>query len=216
MDSYHILIVEDVTETAEWLKARAQTALGNTVKVSHAHTLASARNIMRGERFNIAVLDLGLPDGSGIDLIHELITSSPGITVVVATIYDDDEHIFAALRSGAAGYLLKDQSDKDIEQALIGISAGTPPVSPSVARRVIAFFHQQQHSVSQEAINLTSREQEVLILIASGMSIPEAAASLNISAHTTRGYVKDIYRKLGISTRAEASLKASRMGLLGT
>lgn len=216
MEVGRILIVEDVKETACWLEARVQAAFGAGISVRQAHTLAAARKWLQREVFDAAVVDLGLPDGNGIDLIRELMAGDRRINVVVATIYDDDAHIFSALHSGAGGYLLKDQSDEDIERALAGIREGVPPISPSVARRMMEFFVQhERHVPSPEEQRLTAREKEVLILIANGLSVIEAAASLGISAHTARGYVKDIYRKLGISSRAEASLRASRMGLLG-
>ena len=212
-DSDPVLIVEDVKETADWLAARVQVAFGAGRAVRQAHTLAAARKLVAREHFGMAILDLGLPDGNGVELIPELI--SRAITVVVATIYDDDAHIFSALRAGAGGYLLKDQGDDEIERALAGIRDGVPPISPSVARRMMDFFVQQDRlRENPETGKLTAREKEVLILIANGLSVGEASASLGISAHTTRGYVKDIYRKLGISSRAEASLTASRLGLI--
>lgn len=213
-DRDQVLIVEDVKETADWLAARVLAAWGATRTVRQAHTLAAARKLLQRESFGMAIVDLGLPDGNGVELIPEL-TAVRNITVVVATIYDDDAHIFSALRAGAGGYLLKDQGDDDIERALAGIREGVPPISPSVARRMMDFFVQQERlRENPEAEKLTGREKEVLVLIANGLSVAEASASLGISAHTTRGYVKDIYRKLGISSRAEASLSASRLGLI--
>lgn len=213
-DHAPVLVVEDVKETADWLTARVHAALGAARTVRQAHTLAAARKLMQREHFHMAILDLGLPDGNGIELIPEL-TAGRDTTVVVATIYDDDTHIFSALRAGAGGYLLKDQGDEDIEKALAGIRDGVPPISPSVARRMMDFFVQQERlRENPDNEKLTGREKEVLVLIANGLSVGEASASLGISAHTTRGYVKDIYRKLGISSRAEASLSASRLGLI--
>lgn len=212
-DSDSVLIVEDVKETADWLAARVLAAFGPDRGVRQVQTLAVARKLLQREHFGMAILDLGLPDGNGVELIPELIPR--GITVVVATIYDDDAHIFGALRAGAGGYLLKDQGDDEIERALAGIRDGVPPISPSVARRMMDFFVQQNRlREDPETGKLTGREKEVLILIANGLNVGEASASLGISTHTTRGYVKDIYRKLGISSRAEASLTASRLGLI--
>lgn len=215
-DISHVLVVEDVKETADWLTVRVQAAFGAGVRVQQAHTLAAARKLLARETFSMAVVDLGLPDGSGVELLQELAGAGRNTITVVATIYDDDAHIFSALRCGAGGYLLKDQSDEDIERALAGIREGVPPISPSVARRMMEFFVQhERHEANEGEDRLTPREKEVLILIANGLSVIEAAASLGISVHTGRGYVKEIYRKLGISSRAEASLKASRMGLIG-
>ncbi|MDP2227369.1 MAG: DNA-binding response regulator [Moraxellaceae bacterium] len=239
-----LLVVEDVPETAQWLSARAQAALGSDITVSIAHTLATARRLLKAQTsdaildtssakpaakasdrpfdmsfdrpFDMVIVDLGLPDGNGVELIQELEPARTGLTVIVATIYDDDAHIFSALRSGAQGYLLKDQSDEEIERALAGMEEGVPPISPTVARRMMEFFsqHDRHQPPTETDEGLSPREKDVLVLIASGMSVAEAAAALNISAHTVRGYVKEIYRKLGISSRAEASLRATRMGLI--
>lgn len=213
-DNDPVLIVEDVKETADWLAARVGAAFGGIRAVHLAHTLAAARKLLPRESYGMAIVDLGLPDGNGVELIPEL-KARGDLTVVVATIYDDDAHIFSALRAGAGGYLLKDQGDEEIERALAGIREGVPPISPSVARRMMDFFVQQERLREEpEAGKLTAREKEVLILIANGLSVAESAASLGISTHTARGYVKDIYRKLGISSRAEAGLTASRLGLI--
>lgn len=210
-----VLVLEDVPETAEWLRRRVQAAFGDGAAVTLAPTLAAARRLLAaGAAFDTVIVDLGLPDGNGVELIQQLAPAQSGITVVVATIYDDDAHIFSALRSGARGYLLKDQSDEDIERALAGIRDGVPPISPAVARRMMDFFAQHERHEPVDENLLSPREKDVLVLIANGMSVAEASASLGISVHTVRGYVKEIYRKLGISSRAEASLRATRMGLI--
>ena len=99
-DSDRVLIVEDVKETADWLAARVLAAFGDGRVVRQAHTLAAARKLLQREPFGMVILDLGLPDGNGVELIPEL-TAGRDTQVVVATIYDDDTHIFSALRAGA-------------------------------------------------------------------------------------------------------------------
>ena len=208
-----VLVLEDVAETARWLADRVRGAFGPDVSVSLAHTLAAARRLTGQEEFDLFIVDLGLPDGDGIDFIRDLDPVHTGANVVVMTIYDDDDHVFRALRAGARGYLLKDQTDAGIEQALSGVGADIPALSPGIARRMMDYFARPA-AVVTERCDLTQREREVLVLIAGGRSVQEVATQLAISVHTVRGYVKDIYRKLGISTRAEASLRAVRMGLM--
>lgn len=206
------LVVEDVSDSATWLADRLRAVWGNDISVDFAVTLRQARRQLAIHRYECVIVDIGLPDGSGIELLREQQSSQEAASFVVATIHDDDEHIFSALRCGARGYLLKDAPAEEIEKALHGMRDGIPPLSPAIALRMMEFF--SASPVKEEPASLTERERSVLVLIARGLSVAEAAASLQISVHTVRGYVKEIYRKLGISSRAEASLKASRMGLI--
>lgn len=206
------LILEDVPATARWLEQRLKAALGQDIQTRIFHTLAAARAGMAGET-DLSILDLGLPDGSGLELIADLQAQNPCVRILVATIYDDDQHIFNALKTGICGYLLKDQHDSDIEKALQGMMQGIPAISPAIARRMMAHFSQPAPPPEPGA-SLSPRETDVLILIGKGLNIAEAAQALGLSVHTVRGYVKDVYRKLDITSRAEAGLKASSMGLI--
>ena len=161
---------------------------------------------------DLALVDLNLPDGSGIALIKLLNDKAPNTLCVVASIYDDDLHLMPALRAGAQGFLLKDQSWEQIAELLRGIAEGRPPLSPAIARRLLAHFRPQMQSYTTEP--LTQRETEVLGIIAKGMTLPEAARLLGISSHTVSGYTKEIYRKLNVSSRAEAALTARNIGLV--
>lgn len=206
----HFLVVEDVADSVAWLSARLRAVWGDDIHVDAASTLAQARQKLASESYDVVLVDLGLPDGSGIELLQEQEAGSTRF--IVATIYDDDEHLFGALRAGAHGYLLKERPAGDIEASLRGLRDGMPPLSSAIAVRMMEFFSAPKPAPTDNP--LTERERDVLVLIAKGMSVAEAADSLGISAHTARGYVKDIYRKLGISSRAEASLRASRLGLI--
>lgn len=208
----HFLVVEDVPDSVAWLSARLRNVWGADIQIDGASTLKQARQLLGKHEYDCVIVDLGLPDGSGIDLLREQQAKPGSARFIVATIYDDDEHLFGALRAGAQGYLLKERPAADIENALRGLREGIPPLSPAIAVRMMDYFSAPKPALDENP--LTERERDVLVLIAKGMSVAEAASSLGISAHTARGYVKDIYRKLGISSRAEASLRASRMGLI--
>jgi DNA-binding NarL/FixJ family response regulator len=136
---------------------------------------------------------------------------------VVVTIHDDDEHLFPALQAGAFGYILKEQARELITEQLQRISQGEPPLSPSIARRVMAYFQAKAKPTQQAhlmpAVNLTDRESEVLLRVAKGYTLPEIGVQLGLSRHTIADYVKQIYRKLNVSSRAEAALEAQRLGL---
>lgn len=204
------LILEDLDESRHWL-SRALVESFPGICVAFSDTVAEAKRIIKaGARPDIALIDLGLPDGSGIEVIELIAQHSPTTLCVVASIFDDDKHVFPALRAGARGYLLKDQPVHIIVRALSGIAAGEPPISPAIARRMLNFFHLPIEAPPL----LTERETEVLQLVSKGLTQAESARLLGISPHTVSGYVKDIYRKLNVTSRAEAALRARDMGLV--
>lgn len=212
----HGFILEDLPESQAWLLSALHSSFPG-IAVRTAGSLREAREALTAGAGatpgpDIALVDLGLPDGSGIEIIELLQRVSPGTLCIVASIYDDDGHVFPALRAGARGYLLKDQPVAAIVQSLQGIAGGEPPLSPAIARRMLAFFHPE--SAVQAKVELTARETEVLRFIAKGMTQGETARLLGISQHTVAGYVKELYRKLNVSSRAEAALLARDMGLV--
>lgn len=205
------LVVEDLPESQRWL-ALALRASFPSIAVASAHSLREARDrLARHPAPDLALIDLGLPDGSGTDLIAELQRRAPATVCIVATIYDDDQHLFPALRAGAQGYVLKEQRWQQLAELLKGIVEGRPPLSPAIARKLLGYFRPAPPSTVDA---LTQREAEVLALIAKGVTQAEAAKVLGISTHTVCGYVKEIYRKLNVSSRAEAALTAQRLGLV--
>lgn len=205
-------ILEDLPESQAWLSRALATSFPG-IAIDTAYTLSEARaKLAGGPRPDIALIDLGLPDGSGVELIELIQRLYPATLCVVASIYDDDGHVFPALRAGARGYLLKDQPVERIVEALNGIAAGEPPLSPAIARRMLTFFRPEAPAAPEA--ELTGRETEVLRFIAKGMTQAETARLLGISQHTVAGYVKELYRKLNVSSRAEAALRARDMGLV--
>jgi DNA-binding NarL/FixJ family response regulator len=148
-------------------------------------------------------------------VVTKLRDIQPEAQSVVVTIHDDDEHLFPALQAGAFGYILKEQPRELITEQLQRISQGEPPLSPSIARRVMAHFSAkakpQANSIPN--VSLTDRESEVLLRVAKGYTLPEIGVQLGLSRHTIADYVKQIYRKLNVSSRAEAALEAQRLGL---
>jgi len=209
------LVVEDLPAPAQWLAAVLEEAFAG-IRVDVASSLAEARTILEKRSPDIALIDLGLPDGSGVDLIRDIAQSQPHCQCVVTTIYADDRHLFPALRSGASGYLLKDQPKERVVSALRGIASGEPPLSPVIAQRLLRVFGQDQAETAAQDNPLSSREREALVLIAKGYKLPEVAEQLGVTRNTAAGFIKSIYRKLNISSRAEATLEAARMGLVST
>lgn len=205
------LILDDVVDSQVWL-SQALTAAFPGITFGCTGSLAEARSWLNSNRApELALIDLGLPDGSGVELLVEMNRSAPQTLCVVASIFDDDQHLFPALRAGAQGYLLKDQPQSQIIELLKGIAGGRPPLSPAVARKMLGYFKPNPQPDQQQ---LTDRETDVLRCIAKGQTLPETARVLGISPHTVSGYVKDIYRKLNVSSRAEAALSAQQLGLV--
>lgn len=213
-----ILLLEDLPEIRAWLKTLALQVFPQA-RISESARVQDALELVKAVRFDVALVDLGLPDGSGVKVVEALHESQPDAQSVVVTIHDDDEHLFPALQAGAFGYLLKEQSREQLAEQLHRISQGEPPLSPSIARRVINYFTAQAKAKAQEAVplmphvQLTDRENDVLLRVAKGFTLPEIGQQLNLSRHTIADYVKQIYRKLNVSSRAEAALEAQRLGL---
>lgn len=206
------LLVEDHPESREWLSCLLGEAFP-CITVTAVGTLAEAREHLAQDSFNLALVDISLPDGNGVALATIIRASAPDTYVVMATIYDDDEHLFAALQAGAQGYLLKDQPRTRLVAQLEGIARGEPPLSPSISRRVLRHFRRTPNADS-DCPELSVREKEVLGFLARGYTRNDIALALDITANTVAGHVKGIYRKLDVSGRAEATLQAVRLGLI--
>ncbi len=208
------LILEDMPESQEMLREVAQTAFPN-IKVYCVADIASGMDMLNRYHFDLALIDLSLPDGSGTTVVQALSTRFPHCMIVVATLFDDDDHLFPALRAGAQGYLLKDEAPEELVKQLRGINEGHPPLSPSIARRLLSHFRvAPEKQQTKEEIQLTQREREVLSALARGITIANIGDELGISRYTVGDHVKNIYRKLNITSRAEAALQAKNMGLL--
>ena len=201
------LIVDDVP-AARLILAATLREIAPDVTIVEAGSIAEAQPVL-ARAFDLALIDLGLPDGRGSTLIRRL-KQAGGTIVAAVTVMDDDPSIEDALSAGADGYLLKD-SEAPLLRARIGrLLAGEPSLSPAIARRVLARF-----AVANAPPDdcLSARETDVLSLIARGLRAPEVAATLGISPHTVRDHIKSIYQKLDVSSRAEVTLEAQRRRL---
>ena len=206
-----VLILEDHPETREWLSGIIQQAFVE-VELHTASSLAQARKHISEHKFDLALIDLNLPDGNGVEIISEITQKHPNTYCVVATIFDDDNYLFPALEAGAQGYLLKEQTSDEFIQSLQGIIKGEPPISPAIARKMINHFHGDL--TQSDKPELSSREKEILGAIAKGLSRSEAADVLGITSNTVASHLKSIYGKLNVSNRAQATLEALRLGLV--
>lgn len=215
------LVVEDQEVVRRWL-VDVITATFPDMLVDAVGTLGEAKRWLENEEraatmpFAMVLVDLGLPDGSGIDLLRLIAVRHPNTIAIVATIYDDDAHLFGAIAAGAQGYLLKDRDRDTLSTLLRRIDAGEPPLSPSIAWRMMQHFQQRPASDRRDEAALTPREIEVLTLIAAGMTTTEVASRLGLTPHTVTSYIKILYQKLNVQSRAEATLAAVERGLVKT
>lgn len=205
-----VLIVEDIADVRAWLSDVMISACPDA-RIETAADTRSARARLGREPYDLALVDLGLPDGSGFDVLRAIKAESPGTLCVVATILGDDASIVGALAAGADGYLLKDQPGDLLARHIRQILDGLPALSPSIARRIMDHFRKTGPAAPDA--ELTPRERDVLAQIGRGLRNHEAAAALGISEHTVAAHIKSVYRKLDISSRAEAAWHAARLGL---
>lgn len=175
----------------------------------------------------VLMVDLGLPDVSGIEVIRHAARHHPGTDVLVVTMFGDDQHVLASIEAGATGYLLKDALSDRICTSIHELRSGGSPITPSIARKVLARFRlplpapaaapaaaKNQTTDDSGSTPLTEREIDILRLVAKGLSFNEVGGSLAISPHTVVTHVKKIYRKLAVHSRGEAVFEAGQMGLL--
>jgi DNA-binding NarL/FixJ family response regulator len=216
-----VLVVEDDGPTRRHL-AHAIDRQPELDLLGSAASVAEARALLEDGAPDVLLTDLGLPDGSGIELIRALRAASPRSLAMAITALGDEKTVLAAIEAGAAGYLLKDGTSDEIGDAVRELLAGGSPISASIARHLLRRLQRGEPAAADEpalapvpgAPKLTAREHEVLTLIAKGFSFPEIARLLEISAHTVTTHVRHIYEKLEVSSRSSAVYEAVQLGLI--
>ncbi|MBU6438093.1 MAG: response regulator transcription factor [Betaproteobacteria bacterium] len=169
---------------------------------------------------DMVLVDLGLPDGSGIDVIRHAVARRPDCLVMVVTVFGDERNVIASIEAGAVGYVLKDTGHEAFVAAIRDMAAGGAPISPAIARHVLSRVRAPLPPLNaaaaggDEHIALTDREQEVLNLTAKGYNFPEIGKLLGVSTETIKTHIKRVYQKLAVHTKNEAVYEAQRLGLL--
>lgn len=213
-----VLIVEDDRN----FRLRFQGVLGADPRwhvVAAVDTLAAGLQALRQHRPRLMMVDLGLPDGDGAELIRTAALEQPDTLSMVVTVFGDEEHVVRAIEAGATGYLLKDAGDDDIHGALHDLLQGGSPISPMVARLVLARMRAPRAPAAAEPdeasdVGLSEREVEILTLVAKGFSFPEICGLLAITVNTVKTHVHRTYRKLGVHSRGQAVHEALRLRLI--
>jgi len=206
-----VAIVEDHEKTREYLTA----LFGGSDGIELLGAFGTGQEALQSLPElvpDVLVVDINLPDMSGIEIIRIMRERVPRMEILVLTIHENREHLFLALQAGATGYLVKGTSSTEIINAVAMLMAGGAPMSPVVARYVIEEF--QDVKGARDSSALTKREREVLQGIASGLSEKKLADTLSLSPHTIHTHIKKIYRKLQVNSRAEAVLKARNKGIV--
>jgi DNA-binding NarL/FixJ family response regulator len=229
-DEVSVLIVED--EPAFLLRFVEAVLTDSSLSLAGAvSTGRAALALLDSVAPDVMLVDLGLPDMDGVEVIRHAARQSPEMSILVATMLADDQHVLACIEAGASGYLLKDELPESISASLHEIHQGGAPISPSIARRVLNRFrqmpspaalpfargssgHANGNGQGEPGGALSQREIDILRLVAKGMSFAQVGELLAISPHTVVTHIKKIYRKLAVHSRGEAVYEARQMGLL--
>ncbi|OJU90603.1 MAG: DNA-binding response regulator [Acinetobacter sp. 38-8] len=212
------LILEDIVDVNAWIKQMLLETFEG-IRIQQAYSLDEAKHLLMSQHYDLALIDLSLPDGKGIEVVDWLVQYSAETISVVVTIFEDDQYLFEAISHGAKGYLLKDLEPIVFKKHLENLIAGLYAFSPTMTQKLLNYVKTQEQlnqkkQQLKESLALTNREKQVLIHIAKGQQVSEIGYELGLSSHTVSGYVKEIYRKLQISSRAEAALLAKQYGLI--
>jgi RNA polymerase sigma factor (sigma-70 family) len=212
-DRIEILIADDSAPFRQGLRAMLRTAPDLNI-VGEATSGAEAIAMADTLQPDLILMDLQMPDGNGLEATRRILHTSPHIRIVVLTMFDDDESVFAALQAGARGYLLKGALKAEMLRAIRGASNGEAIFGPAIAQRLMHYFSSSRLSLSDVAFpELTEREREILVLVAQRLTNQEIAQRLILSTKTVRNHVSNIFTKLQVADRTEAIMRARDAGL---
>lgn len=213
MSSLSVLIADDHPLFRKGMRALL-ASMDDVELLGEATSGGEAIRMATDMQPDVVLMDLQMPDGGGLAAARALNKSSPNIRILVVTLFEDDESIFAALRAGAHGYILKDAQEAEIMRAIRAVGEGEAIFSPAIATRVLDYFAATRSFIPQELFpELTEREREILALIARGQTNAAIAEELTIAVKTVRNHVSNIYSKLQVADRAQAAIRAREAGL---
>jgi DNA-binding NarL/FixJ family response regulator len=212
MDPLTILIADDHPVFRKGLRALLASMSGVEL-AGEATNGEDAIRLAEQLQPDVILMDLQMPGGGGLSAIRQIVQTSPHIRILVVTMFQDDDSVFAALRAGARGYVLKDMDDEDITRAILAVGGGEAIFSPAIAERMMKFFSSRPLLHADLFPELTESERRVLALMAQGTNNDEIARQLSFSSKTVRNYVSNIFSKLQVADRAQAIVKAREAGL---
>jgi DNA-binding NarL/FixJ family response regulator len=212
-DTIRVLIVDDHQLFRDGLRVLILSAADMEV-AGEASTGKAAVQMAAESKPDVVLMDIQMPDMDGIEATKVLIERDPELNILMVTMFEDDQSVFAAMRAGARGYILKGAKHDEMLRAIRAVSSGEAIFSPGIASRMMAFFTTSRAVIPAETFpDLTEREREVLELIAQGKSNAEIAQALVISVKTVRNHASNIFNKLQVTDRAQAAIRAREAGL---
>ncbi|MBU0543631.1 MAG: response regulator transcription factor [Gammaproteobacteria bacterium] len=221
-NTIRVMLVDDDDRIQQALRQAIETHPELNL-VGQAYTLKDALAVVGELQPEVVLVDLGLPDGSGLELIAHIHQHMPGCESMVLTVFGDESHVISSIEAGATGYLTKDTRTADILDRLKQLRAGGSPISPVIARRLLNRFRgvatpdqlpTSKTAMNQEFTPLSEREQQVLEMVAKGFMQAEIADILGVSINTISTYIKRIYKKLAVNSRTSAVHRANALGLI--
>ncbi len=213
MDTIRILIADDHRLFRAGLRALLGSIAGLEV-VGEATTGGEAIRQAQALQPDVMLMDIQMPDMNGIDATRAITAASPHLGVLMVTMFEDDESVFAAMRAGARGYVLKGADQEEMVRVIRAVGKGEALFGPAIARRLTQFFAQPRPALPPTVFpELTDREREILALLAQGYNNGEIAARLNLAVKTVRNHISNIFNKLQVVDRAQAIIRAREAGL---
>jgi DNA-binding NarL/FixJ family response regulator len=213
MGTIRVLIADDHQLFRDGLRALLDSA-PDTEVVGEAATGKEAIRLAAENPPDVTLMDLQMPEVDGIEATRHIVDANPEINVLMVTMFEEDQSVFAAMRAGARGYVLKGAKHDEMLRAIRAVASGEAIFSPSIASRMMDFFASSRRVIPADAFpELTGREREVLGLMARGESNAEIARALTISIKTVRNHVSNIFGKMQVADRAQAVIRAREAGL---
>ena len=213
MSDITIVLGEDHLITRQGILRLLEDEEGLTI-VGEASNGEEAVQMVTDLKPDVVIMDIAMPKLNGIEATRQIKVSNPRIGVLILSAYDDDEYVFALLKAGAAGYLLKSVSGDELVRAIKAIHNGESVLDPAIARKVMNYFTNQNKipSVNEDTERLSSRELDIIKLAAKGLTNKEIAVKLHLSYRTIEGHMRDVFNKLGVGSRTEAVLFGLKKG----
>lgn len=231
MQVWQVLVVEDDPQMREFFAASVARCDQLALAASAASVVqACAWLDQHAAAADVLLIDLGLPDGSGLDVIRHAIRLNPACEPLVISMFGDEDNVLASIEAGALGYIHKDAAQDDIAQTILEMKVGASPISPMIARKLLTKYassktrtsaaveltrtSEKKGALDERRVMLSPREQEVLVLVARGFSYAEIASEQAVSVHTVKSHIKNLYAKLWVHSKNAAVFEATRLGLL--
>ena len=213
MTDIRVVLCEDHLITRQGIRRLLEDEKGLEV-VGEASNGEEAIQLVTDVKPDVIIMDVAMPKLNGIEATRQIKLISPQTNILILSAYDDDEYVFALLKAGANGYLLKNVSGDELVRAIKTVQKGEPVLNPTIAMKVVNYFRLNETKIptAEESAHLSERELGIIRLAAKGLTNKDIAESLHLSYRTVEGHLRDIFNKLGVGSRTEAVLQGLKMG----